>query len=70
MNQLNGTQKKIIEDAKNYIKSFQIVQDLVYENLVKILELDNDWLFDYIYNCEEADDYTSFIKSKLYGSQE
>jgi len=70
MNQLNEAQKKLIEDTKDSIKSFQIAQDSVYESLVKILGLDNDWLFDYIYNCEEADDYASFIKSKLYGSKE
>ena len=70
MNKLTEEQKKWIEAAKESLISLKDQQDCVYANLVNDLGFDNDWLFDYIFNCEDNDDYSKFVKLELYGGEE
>ena len=62
MKKLTEEQKKWIEAAKESLIYLKNQQDCVYAKLVNDLGFDNDWLFDYIFNCEGNDDYSSFVK--------
>jgi hypothetical protein len=70
----------VIYQERQFIREINSIVNNKFEKLVKDLRLDEagtDWLFDYIYNCEDSTisfdeflneaglDYSDFVKSKV-----
>ena len=67
MKKLNKEEQAKVEVAKKAIHKLQEVEGMIYENLVNEIALDDDWLYDYIYNCiDETDDYTKMVREKIF----
>ena len=66
MNKLTKEQFEKVEIAKQLISSLQNTQEGVYENLSKELDQDNDWLYDYVFNCSVEDEYTKTVREKIF----
>lgn len=75
MKKLNKEEQAKVESAKKAIHKLQEVEGMIYENLVNEIGindcspiiLDDDWLYDYIYNCiDETDDYTKMVREKIF----
>ena len=56
MKKLNKDEQAKVESAKESINKLQEAQDLIYAYLVKELDGDNDWLYDYVFNASTIDD--------------
>jgi hypothetical protein len=55
-----------VERARIQIRELQHSQNQVYEKLVENLGWDNDYLFDYLFNCSESDeDYTKLCQENI-----
>jgi len=61
MKKLSQTQQEKVETARAAIKHLQDAEAIIYNNLVNEVELDNDWLYDYIFNCAAEDDYSVMV---------
>ena len=66
MNKLNKTQQEKVETARAAIIQLQEAQHLLYSRLVDEVEQDNDWLYDYVFNCAEDDAYTVKVRSEIF----
>jgi hypothetical protein len=68
MKKLNQTQQLKVETAKSAISKLQEAEAIIYSNLVEEIGEDNDWLYDYIFNCvsDNADDYTLRVKNEIF----
>jgi hypothetical protein len=70
----------VIYQERQFIREINSIVNNKFEKLVKDLRLDeagSDWLFDYIYNCDDDTisfdeflneaglDYSDFVKSKV-----
>ena len=74
MNKLNKEQREKVEVVRKAIKKLQEAENLIYLNLVNEVGandccpiiLDDDWLYDYIFNCSEEDDYTAKVRSEIF----
>jgi hypothetical protein len=55
-----------VERARIQIHELQHSQNQVYEKLVENLGWDNDYLFDYLFNCSESDeDYAKLCRENI-----
>ncbi|MEN9512540.1 MAG: hypothetical protein RJB16_300 [Bacteroidota bacterium] len=68
MKKLNQIQQLKVETAKEAIVKLQEAEEIIYSNLVNEIGEDNDWLYDYIFNCSTfADDaYTNRVKNEIF----
>jgi len=67
MKKLNQIQQLKVENAKQAIIKLQEAEQIVYSNLVDEIGEDNDWLYDYIFNCASDDDaYTLRVKNEIF----
>ena len=66
MKKLNKEQQEKVECAREAIGKLQEAEELIYNNLADELEQDNDWLYDYIFNCREEDDYSAHVKKEIF----
>jgi UDP-glucose 6-dehydrogenase len=72
MNKLTSKEKLIVDEYRKDIKVLQLKQDELYNNMISKLKMINesqeDWLFDYVYNCEDNLDnqYTKQVINKLF----
>jgi len=72
MNKLTSNEKLIVDEYRKDIKVLQLKQEELYNNMISKLEVINesqeDWLFDYVYNCEDNLDnqYTKQVINKLF----
>jgi len=72
MNKLTSKEKLIVDEYRKDIKVLQLKQEELYNNMISKLEVINesqeDWLFDYVYNCEDNLDnqYTKQVINKLF----
>lgn len=72
MKKLNSEQRLIVEVLRKEIAALQIKQDEIYENMLsKLGEVDEqieDWIFDYVYNCNvsPSEEYLKFVEEKLF----
>jgi len=67
MKKLNKDEQAKVESAKESINKLQEAQDLIYAYLVKELDSDNDWLYDYVFNASTIDDeYVLMVKDHLF----
>jgi hypothetical protein len=66
MKKLNQTQQELVENARAQIKHLQETQSIIYESLVNEIGLDNNWLYDYVFNCQIEDNYSEMVKSEIF----
>lgn len=73
MNKLTSKNKLIVDEYRKDIKVLQLKQEELYYNMISRLEVlidesQEDWLFDYVYNCEDTLDnqYTKHVTDKLF----
>jgi hypothetical protein len=67
MKKLNQIQQLKVETAKEAIVKLQQAEEIIYSNLVDEIGEDNDWLYDYVFNCVSDDDaYTLRVKGEIF----
>jgi hypothetical protein len=67
MKKLNQIQQLKVETAKEAINKLQEAEAIIYSNLVEEIGEDNDWLYDYIFNCASDDEaYTLRVKNEIF----
>ena len=66
MKKLNQEQQERVEAARKTIMHLQEAQTIIYNNLTKELDWDNDWLYDYMFNCAEDDAYSVHVRSEIF----
>ncbi len=66
MKKLNQTQREKVETAKEAITKLQEAEAIIYSNLIEEVDLDNDWLYDYIFNCATEDDYSAMVRKEIF----
>jgi hypothetical protein len=66
MKKLNQTQQELVENARAQIKHLQETESIIYESLVNEIGLDNNWLYDYVFNCQIEDNYSEMVKSEIF----
>lgn len=66
MKKLNQTLQEKVETARAAIKQLQDAEAIIYNNLVQEVDLDNDWLYDYIFNCAEEDNYSAMVRKEIF----
>ncbi len=66
MKKLNETQRQRVETAKEAITKLQEAEAIIYSDLIKEVDLDNDWLYDYIFNCATEDDYSAMVRKEIF----
>ena len=66
MNKLNKTQQEKVETAREAIKQLQEAEAVIYNRLAEELQQDNDWLYDYVFNCADEDDYSARVRSEIF----
>ncbi len=67
MKKLNQIQQQKVEKAKAAILKLQEAQEIIYTALADDINEDNDWLYDYVFNCPSDDDsYTLRVKGEIF----
>ena len=66
MKKLNEIQRQRVETAKEAITKLQEAEAIIYSDLIKEVDLDNDWLYDYIFNCATEDDYSAMVRKEIF----
>jgi hypothetical protein len=66
MKKLNQEQQAKVETAREAIIKLQQAQELIYSELTEELGWDNDWLYDYLFNCSTEDEYTLNVKGEIF----
>jgi hypothetical protein len=66
MKKLNQALQEKVETARAAIKQLQDAEAVIYNNLVQEVDLDNDWLYDYIFNCAEEDNYSAMVRKEIF----
>jgi len=75
MKKFNTEEKEKIESTRTSIQRMIEVQYYDFRTLCEEIgirdETEVDWMFDYIYNTtEDSPEYVTYIKEKVYGSEE
>jgi hypothetical protein len=66
MKKLNQEQQTKVETARAAVIKLQEAQEIIYSDLTKEIGWDNDWLYDYMFNCSTEDEYTFKVRSEIY----
>jgi hypothetical protein len=66
MNELNKDQQEKLEIARQAVIELQKQQTIIYDNLTEEIGEDNDWIFDYIFNCAEESEYTNTVRNQIF----
>ena len=66
MKKLNQDQQTKVETAKEAVIKLQKEQENIYADLTKDIGWDNDWLYDYIFNCSEEDEYAIKVRGEIF----
>jgi hypothetical protein len=67
MKKLNQTQQLKVETAKEAINKLQEAEAIIYGSLIEEVGEDNDWLYDYVFNCVSDDEaYTLRVKNEIF----
>ena len=66
MNKLNKEQQLKVENSREAIRKLQEAELIIYNNLAEEVGLDDDWLYDYVFNCTQEDDYTNMVKKEIF----
>lgn len=66
MKKLNQALQEKVETARAAIKQLQDAEAIIYDSLCRDVELDNDWLYDYVFNCATEDDYSAMVRKEIF----
>jgi hypothetical protein len=66
MNKLNQQHQEKLEIARQSVIELQKQQTIIYDNLTEEIGEDNDWIFDYIFNCAEESEYTNTVRNQIF----
>jgi hypothetical protein len=66
MKKLNQEQQAKVETAREAVIKLQQAQELIYSELTEELGWDNDWIYDYIFNCAEENEYTNIVRNQIF----
>ena len=66
MKKLNKEQQLKVENSREAIRKLQEAELIIYNNLAHELDLDNDWLYDYVFNCSDESDYTNMVRNEIF----
>lgn len=66
MKKLNKEQQQKVETAREAISKLQEAETIIYNNLAYEVGLDDDWLYDYIFNCREESDYSQHVRKEIF----
>jgi hypothetical protein len=55
-----------VETAKEAVTKLQEVQTIIYSQLVNEIGWDNDWLYDYMFNCSSENEYTTNVRREIF----
>lgn len=66
MKKLNKEEQEKVEIARDAILKLQEAQSMIYEDLVREINFDNDWLYDYLFNCTKEDEYTRKVREEIF----
>jgi hypothetical protein len=66
MNKLNQQQQEKLEIARQLIIKLQKKETIIYDNLTEEIGEDNDWIFDYVFNCAEESEYTNTVRNQIF----
>lgn len=66
MKKLNKEQQLKVENSREAIRKLQEAELIIYNNLAEEVGLDDDWLYDYVFNCIQEDDYTNMVKKEIF----
>ena len=61
--------KETIEAARGDIQSLQDQQNQIFEHVVKQCDVDEEWLWEYLFNCTAGENsaYVNMVRDKLFG---
>ena len=66
MKKLSQDQQIKVETAKEAVTKLQEAQEAIYTDLTKEIGWDNDWLYDYIFNCSAEDEYAIKVRGEIF----
>jgi hypothetical protein len=66
MNKLNKEQQEKLETARQAVIKLQKKQSVIYDSLTDDLGQDNDWIYDYIFNCTDENEYTNTVRNQIF----
>jgi hypothetical protein len=66
MNKLNQQHQEKLEIARQSIIELQKQETIIYDNLTEEIGEDNDWIYDYIFNCAEENEYTNTVRNQIF----
>jgi hypothetical protein len=66
MKKLNKEQQTKVEAAREAVIKLQEAQELIYYELTDEIGWDNDWLYDYVFNCSSEDEYTTKVRREIF----
>ena len=66
MKKLNQEQQTKVETAKEAVIKLQEAQEIIYSDLTKEIGWDNDWLYDYMFNCSAEDEYSIKVRGEIF----
>lgn len=66
MKKLNKDQQVKVEATKKAITKLQEAELIIYSHLIQEINEDNDWIYDYIFNCTEENEYTNTVRNKIF----
>ena len=66
MKKLNQEQQTKVETERAAVIKLQEAQEIIYSDLTKEIGWDNDWLYDYMFNCSEEDEYAIKVRGEIF----
>ena len=66
MNKLNQQQQEKLEIARQAVIKLQKEEAVIYNNVTEEIGEDNDWIYDYIFNCTEENEYTNTVRNQIF----
>ncbi len=66
MKKLDKSLQEKVEIIKADIIKLQNIEDELYNDLIKEIGWDNDWLYDYIFNCSTEDEYSATVRKEIF----
>lgn len=66
MKKLNQTQRNLVEECRIKVAELMQLQNEAYDTLCEQIEFESDWIYDYIFNCAEENEYTNTVRNQIF----
>lgn len=66
MKKLNKEQQEKLEIARQEVIKLQKEEFAIYDNVTEQIGEDNDWIYDYLFNCSEENEYTNTVRNQIF----